>query len=39
MMVVFPEAEGPNSLDRSTLMVNMVPSTIISTFFMMVASL
>jgi hypothetical protein len=38
MMVVFPEAEGPNSLDRSTLIVNVVPSTVISTFFMMVAS-
>ena len=37
MMMVFPEAEGPNSLDRSTLIVNMVPSTVISTFFMMVA--
>jgi hypothetical protein len=37
MMIVFPEAEGPNSLDRSTLIVNIVPSTIISTFFMMVA--
>ena len=38
MMVVFPEAEGPNSLDRSTLIVNVVPSTVISTFFMMIAS-
>jgi hypothetical protein len=38
MMVVFPEAEGPNSLDRSTLIVSVVPSTVISTFFMMVAS-
>jgi hypothetical protein len=38
MMIVFPEAEGPNSLDRSTLIVNVVPSTVISTFFMMVAS-
>jgi hypothetical protein len=33
MIVVFPEAEGPNSLDKSTLIVNIVPSTIISTFF------
>jgi hypothetical protein len=38
MMVVFPEAEGPNSLDKSTLIVNVVPSMVISTFFMMVAS-
>lgn len=38
MMVVFPEAEGPNSLDKSTLIVNVVPSTVISTFFMMVPS-
>ena len=38
MMIVFPEADGPNSLDRSTLMVNKVPSTVISTFFMIVAS-
>jgi len=38
MIVVFPEAEGPNSLDRSTLIVNVVPSTVISTFFMMIAS-
>ena len=37
MMIVFPEAEGPNSLDRSTLIVNRVPSTVISTFFMIVA--
>jgi hypothetical protein len=37
MMIVFPEAEGPNSLDRSILIVNVVPSTVISTFFMMIA--
>ena len=37
MMIVFPDAEGPNSLDRSTLIVNIVPSTVISTFFMIVA--
>jgi len=36
-MIVFPEAEGPNSLDRFTVIVNVVPSTVISTFFMMVA--
>ncbi|CUQ68291.1 protein of unknown function [Candidatus Nitrospira inopinata] len=34
MMIVLPEAEGPNSLERSTLIVRMVPSTVISTFFM-----
>lgn len=37
MMIVFPDAEGPNSLDISILIVNIVPSTVISTFFMMVA--
>mgnify|MGYP001611776237 CR=1 FL=1 len=37
IMIVFPDAEGPNSLDRSTLIVNIVPSTVISTFFMIVA--
>jgi hypothetical protein len=37
MMIVFPEAEGPNSLDKSTLIVNIVPSTVSSTFFMMAA--
>src|SRR6476620_7296420 len=37
-MIVFPDAEGPNSLERSTLIVSMVPSTVISTFFMMVSS-
>src|SRR4029453_1231947 len=34
MMIVFPEADGPNSLARSTVMVRMVPSIFISTFFM-----
>jgi hypothetical protein len=34
IMIVFPEEEGPNSLERSTLMVRKVPSTLISTFFM-----
>src|SRR6476620_6355485 len=38
MMIVFPEEEGPNSFERSTLIVSMVPSTVISTFFMMVSS-
>src|SRR6476660_8645532 len=38
MMMVFPDAEGPNSLERSTLIVSVVPSTVISTFFMMVSS-
>ena len=33
MMMVFPEADGPNSFERSTLIVNIVPSTFISTFF------
>jgi hypothetical protein len=34
MMIVLPEDEGPNSLDKSTLMVSVFPSTVISTFFM-----
>ena len=33
MMIVFPEEDGPNSLERSTLMVRMVPSTFMSIFF------
>jgi len=33
MMIVFLDAEGPNSFDRSTLMVRTFPSTVISTFF------
>lgn len=37
-MVVLPDADGPNSFDRSTLIVSIVPSTVISTFFIMVAS-
>jgi hypothetical protein len=32
-MIVFPEVDGPNSLERSTLTVRTVPSTLISTFF------
>lgn len=36
MMMVLPEDDGPNSLVRSTLMVRMLPSTLISTFFMLV---
>jgi len=33
MIVVLPEDDGPNSLVRSTVMVRMLPSTVISTFF------
>ena len=33
MMIVLPEAEGPNSLLRSTLIVRMFPSTFLSAFF------
>src|SRR5271157_3715334 len=33
MMIVLPEADGPNSLLRSTLIVRMFPSTFMSTFF------
>jgi len=33
IMIVFPEEEGPNSFDRSTLIVRVFPSTVISTFF------
>jgi hypothetical protein len=33
-MIVFPEEDGPNSLERSTLIVRIFPSTVISTFFM-----
>jgi len=32
-MIVFPEEEGPNFFDRSTLIVRVFPSTVISTFF------
>ncbi len=39
MIMVFPEAEGPNSLERSILMVNNAPSTVMSTFFILFASL
>lgn len=34
MMIVLPVEEGPNSFERSTLIVNTDPSTLISTFFM-----
>lgn len=34
--MVLPVEDGPNSFDRSTRIVSMVPSTVISTFFMMV---
>src|SRR5258705_1751754 len=33
MMMVFPDEEGPNSFERSTVMVRMSPFTFISTFF------
>ena len=33
MMIVLPEDDGPNSLLRSTLIVRMFPSTVMSTFF------
>src|SRR5271157_5828905 len=33
MMIVLPEDDGPNSLPRSTLIVRMFPSTVMSTFF------
>jgi len=33
MMVVLPEADGPNSFVRSILIVRMFPDTVISTFF------
>ena len=39
MMIVLPEEDGPNSLERSTLIVRMVPSTVISTFFMVTSPL
>jgi len=32
-MMVLPDADGPNSFDRSTLIVRMFPATVISTFF------
>ena len=35
MMMVFPDDDGPNSFARSTLMVRMLPSTDISTFFIL----
>ena len=34
MMIVLPVEEGPNSFERSTLIVNIDPSMLISTFFM-----
>jgi len=33
MMMVLPDADGPNSFDRSTLIVRIFPATVISTFF------
>jgi hypothetical protein len=38
-MIVFPEEDGPNSLERSTLIVSIFPSTVISTFFMVASPL
>lgn len=35
MMIVLPEEDGPNSLERSTLTVRRDPSTLNSTFFIM----
>lgn len=37
--MVFPVEDGPNSFDRSTRIVSRVPSTVISTFFMMICVL
>jgi hypothetical protein len=34
MFTAFPLEDSQNSFDRSTLMVRMLPSTLISTFFM-----
>ena len=34
MTMDFPDVEGPNSFERSTLMVKILPSINISTFFM-----
>jgi hypothetical protein len=36
MMMVFPDELGPKSFDRSTLMVRVLPSTVISQFFAIV---
>lgn len=36
-IMVLPVEDGPNSFDRSTVIVNIVPSTRISTFFMIVS--
>src|SRR5215510_5820549 len=33
MMMVFPDEDGPNSFDRSTVMVRILPNMDISTFF------
>jgi hypothetical protein len=33
-MMVLPDEEGPNSFDRSTVIVRMLPAMVISTFFM-----
>ncbi len=34
-MVVFPEEDGPKSFERSIVMVSIVPSRLISTFFIL----
>lgn len=34
MVIVFPDSDGPNSFERSTVMVSLCPSTVICTFFM-----
>ena len=39
MIIVLPVEDGPNSFDRSTRIVSTVPSTVISTFFMMICVL
>src|SRR5450759_2602242 len=36
MIMVFPDEDGPNSFVRSTLMIRVLPSTVISMFFMLV---
>src|SRR5450756_3172473 len=36
MIMVLPDEDGPNSFARSTLMIRVLPSTVISMFFMLV---
>lgn len=33
MRMVFPDADGTNSFERSTVMVSLCPSTVICTFY------